>query len=879
MGGTISKKSGSNAAELAARRAAEQRRQEQLRRQAAERRQAEQQRAAAERARSAATQNNARKGLTTGRSNRAGDGFDSVIPGRTSRPVLSNAPAPASTPKTLTNKPAQTPSDREFAALSAREGTRDTLAELGINDGRDLARYAEDLVRDSARAGTETRSVDNQVAHAEIIRAAARTLPAGSEGAELLTDDTFVNALASGAEPFEAATAVEAKALYDETLKPTVQKPLSQWSEHDAERFTDALADAVEDHADNPTLVNQLLALSQGRLERTAEIIGTATEANDYDGDTIEQLAANLSRVGNAAPDDGAATLAHALAAEIDDDSELNKVDDGFKHFIEDGGSDRFRAILNEALEQQGKGEAAEELREDGGGSSIGDRWGDAVSAVTDVVANQTHWALSGANAVYQAGGDALRGQLGRTLDVVDRGLAAVQDHGPSWAQGAAGVGRRGVDGARAGLEFHNRAQEALGGAVVAGGTGAVRAVGGAVADPVGTAKDGVELARQLHEAAKISEQIDSLGAGDSVKLSATVGGSVLGISGELTGDITVKRNDDGSFTVRADGTVGIGAESTGGAGASYTAEGQAQGGVAFEFNLDSTDDATTAVRTLMGVGAGGAAGLLEGTHDGFRPDPALLKENLVAVEVHGGGALELAASAGVEVGPELSAQLRASNTGRARLVLEPEPTFELSAEVNVAGTASASATGAGSPISAGADVTAEASVRVKQSFPIEGLELDALDFVTNPLGVASQLKDHVLETGTTEVTVKAGASGTVGVNGKKGGGGVDTTVTLTAPTGTLNDTISELIDGDFSAAQRTLAENDEVRVKVETNGRVRTQVGAEVEAGDGVDSIELGFTATRTDVSDYEVYEGTWGEASTYVLGAFDDFREAIRG
>ncbi|MGV3624007.1 MAG: hypothetical protein ACO1OB_24530, partial [Archangium sp.] len=135
MGGSISKKSGSSsnaAAELAARRAAEQRRQELIRRQAEERaREARARAAAAERARTAAVQLNARKGLTVGKSNRAGDGFDSVIPSR--RPSLSGAPtlsqkSPATAPKTLTNATpktltAPTAADRQFAELQRREGT------------------------------------------------------------------------------------------------------------------------------------------------------------------------------------------------------------------------------------------------------------------------------------------------------------------------------------------------------------------------------------------------------------------------------------------------------------------------------------------------------------------------------------------------------------------------------------------------------------------------------------------------------------------------------------------------------------------------------------------------------------------------------------
>ncbi|MGV3619702.1 MAG: hypothetical protein ACO1OB_02735, partial [Archangium sp.] len=749
-------------------------------------------------------------------------------------------------------------------------------AELGITSSRDLARYAQDVVRDAGNAEANPNSVDNEVAHAEIIRAAAGTLPQGSEGAELLTDDTFVNALAAGSTPFEAATAVEAKEIYDETLKPTVEKPLSQWSPEDAENFTGALADAVEENSDNPTLVNQLLALSQGRLERTAEIIGTATEGNDYDGDTVEQLAANLSRVGNAAPEDGALLLAAALASQIDDDSELNKVDDGFKHAIEDGVSDRFRSMLNGALVEQGKNEAAEELREDGGGSSVGDRWGDAIHAVTEAAANQTEWALSGANAVYQAGGDALRGGLGRTLDVVDRGLAAVEAHGPSWARGAAGAGRRGVDGARAGLEFHNQLQETFGSGVVSAGTGAVRAAGGAIADPVGTHNAIVDGVRELYEATKLSEQIESLQPGDSVSFSGTVGGSGVNISAEATGEITVSRNDDGTYSVHADGTVGVGAESTGGAGAGYTVEGQVQAGIAADFELGSSADAATAVRSLLG-NAGALQGLLEGSTDALTPDFELLKDSVTAVEVHGGAALDLAASLGVDLGPELEGQFSASNTATARIVLRPEPAFEASVEVEVSGGASATSGLAG--VNAGAG----ASVNITQSFPIEGIALNPIRYLADPIGAARELRDHVINEGTTTVTVGTSRSGGASVGSGAAGVSGDATlaaeISFSAPTGVLTETISALVRGNFSEAHRALSASDEVTVNVSTSAEATTTVGGTYAGGDGSNSYELGLEATRTAVSEQEVYSGTYAETSDRVLAAFETVRDAIAG
>ncbi|HZN92641.1 MAG TPA: hypothetical protein VFB81_08040, partial [Myxococcales bacterium] len=159
----------------------------------------------------------------------------------------------------------------------------------------------------------------------------------------------------------------EARDIYEDELSHVVDKPREEWNHADAARYTDAVASQVEAHRDDPELVNSLLTLAGPELERSAQLLGDGTEEK-FDREPVEALASNFSRIGNAAPPETAARLAYGVASKIDDDSELNYVDDGFGHYADRTGQGGFRDLVAAALDSQGKGEARDELLQDGAG-------------------------------------------------------------------------------------------------------------------------------------------------------------------------------------------------------------------------------------------------------------------------------------------------------------------------------------------------------------------------------------------------------------------------------------------------------------------------------------------------------------------------------
>jgi hypothetical protein len=349
--------------------------------------------------------------------------------------------------------------NRDFAQLKQDPAKAKTLSELNIRDGKDLRSFGQKLASqaegDLAKDALNLKGVKDKEALASIVQASGNTLT--GKARETLGDTLFARQVANGQDPQKAANlqGVDlAVAAFNSELKGVVNKPVSEWTEADANKFTGALADQVEKHQDDPEAVESLMTLSGEQLKRSAELVGQGTEEKGS-SEEMKGLTANLSRIGTAAPERAAAQLAIGIANEIPEDSEQNFVDDGFGQFIEDGGSSRFRDTIAAALQQQGKEEAAEELIETGGGSGLDDIAGDVLDSIKDAGEFLLDKAGDAASAAYNFVseqvigrlGDAIRNAAADALNIDDQ-IAKLQSPGDSF------VAKAGVEGSLFGVEL-----------------------------------------------------------------------------------------------------------------------------------------------------------------------------------------------------------------------------------------------------------------------------------------------------------------------------------------------------------------------------------------------------------------------------------------
>jgi hypothetical protein len=349
--------------------------------------------------------------------------------------------------------------NRDFAKLKQDPVKAKALEELNIRDGRQLRQFGQGLARQAeggeGAQGVNLKGVKDKEALASIIQSSGNTLE--TKAKETLGNELFAKQVASGQDPNKAANlkgADLAVAAFNNELKGVVDKPVSEWTEADANQYTAALADQVEKYKGDPEAVESLMTLSGEQLKRSAEIIGRGTEEKGSKDD-IKGLANNLSRIGTAAPPRAAAQLAIGIANEIPEDSEQNYVDDGFGQFIENGGSAKFRDTIAAALQQQGKEDAAEELVEKGGGSGLGDIAGDVLDSLKDAGdflldkagdAAGAAWSFVSEQVVGRLG-DAIRNAAANALNIDDQ-IAQLKSPGDSF------VAKAGVEGTLFGAQL-----------------------------------------------------------------------------------------------------------------------------------------------------------------------------------------------------------------------------------------------------------------------------------------------------------------------------------------------------------------------------------------------------------------------------------------
>ncbi|MEW5742395.1 MAG: hypothetical protein AB1938_25990 [Myxococcota bacterium] len=490
-------------------------------------------------------------------------------------------------------------------------------------------------------------------------RAAFDKLQLGGTAKAMLNSDVAASKAEKEKTPGELASEVYAK-----ELGPTVQKPLSEWTHADAQKFTDALASAAEENPD-PAFVRSLMTLSQGRLERSAELLGAATEEK-FDREEVEGIASNLARLAEVAPEDAAGRLAFGVAEKIDDDSELNYVDDGLDHFLD--GNSKFRGLLAGALEAQGKNEAKDELLNQNKGvlDSIYDN---TIGRAVDVGEFFGDLASDAAGAAWDFGGNV----VGAVVDGGERLIGAAADFAIDTAKGTISVigdaASMTLDAVKEGVQW--------------------------------AAEKGLELAGPLLDKArdmfkdavtgalKIDEKIDRLQPGDTFN----VGGGVevtAGVDVEVSADLQVKRNEDGSFTVSAgvDGKLGLEAL----AGANVGAGGK------LEFRAANAEEAKKLAESLAMAGAAAAATTTP-PFSAVAPllapsssDLGFMKDHLSAIE------LSASVSAGVDAsleagGVKLSAGAAAEGEVAYRIEFNEDGTKDLVRKQTIEGSVSGDAT------------------------------------------------------------------------------------------------------------------------------------------------------------------------------------------
>ncbi len=598
----------------------------------------------------------------------------------------------------------------------------------------------------------------------------------------------------------EPTTAQRAGELYEE-ISGTVGKPPAEWNEGDAARYTEALAEQIEAHKDDPELVRSLMTLAGKELQRSAEILGRASEDDDLNDEDVESLAANVSRIGNAAPEDAAQKLAYAVAQQVPEDSEQNQFDDGFGHFIDDGGDPHFRDLVAAALLDQGKPDAAEELVEKHGGSSIGDFLGDSLGAIGGLFEGVTEVAGD----AIDFGGDV----VGAVVDGGTRLIGAAGDFAIDAAQGT--------------LEFAGDVAELTAEAVEEGIRFAAEQ-GLKLAGPI------VEKARDLIQNAvldglNIEEKINTLGPGDTL----SIGGSVnvtAGIDVGVEADLQVKANEDGTYTVSGEVAADLGVKLFGG--------GTLGAGGKVEFTFPNKEAAVRGAETLALAGAGAAAALtppFQAVAPLLLPggdDLQHLTSNISAIELSADAAASVEAelglgstTAGAEAGVEAGVTYR--------LELEDGKPTALVRQQKLEGTVGAGLSAdlfANSGVAGSLDLAqaeAEASLTVSTRIPLPddlgdvGDILQAGAFIADVTGGLSNLLPNAETSIEGSVSVSGGGTPSVGAE-----------VTFEAPDVELTDGLaiaSELVQGHFSEALRNLPD-------VTISGNTYTETGFEVDGG-----------------------------------------------
>ena len=560
--------------------------------------------------------------------------------------------------------------DRDYAQLRASPDKARALEQLGIEDGRDLRGFGERLANQAEGRGTRGQDVDlsrvkDKEALGSILQASGNTLPEADK--KKLADPVFARAVSDGMDVRKAAN-LQGTDLATEVYRQSVQpgpndKAIKDWDAGDAKAFTDKLATQAEKYKNDPDAVRGLMTLSGPQLERSTQLLGDNARDKVGDKDDVKGLTANLSRLGNAAPEDASARLAYAVAREIPNSREQHSVDDGFGEFADQSGASGFRDMVAGALEAQDKGKGSRGLTEKGGGGVSGflaDRKDDVTNLARGARDAFSHIAKEAPGKAWDF--------VNKAADVVGDGIKGAGD---TVGKVTDPINRLIPDPLKPALNMTPA------GAVL-GAADTLRSVGQ-------TVKDGPETLKTLATVTQYRKAIDELGPNDTHTLHAGANAEVSGIRGAAEGNIAIRRDPDKDgkpqYTVSVDGQLGLGVGGKLGKGSEV--EGSLMGNVGgkVELKFNSAEEAKHAVDAMMATAATaavasstGAAAPLTGaaahqlTKRVFGADAsdlADMKKNVSAITVQGNVAGELSGAVPGLKDLELSGNAKLQNAVR----------------------------------------------------------------------------------------------------------------------------------------------------------------------------------------------------------------------
>jgi hypothetical protein len=360
-----------------------------------------------------------------------------------------------------------------------------------------------------------------------------------------------------------------------------------------------------------------------------------------------------------------------------------------------------------------------------------------------------------------------------------------------------------------------------------------------------------------------IGRQVNQLGPGDTYTLGAGVSATAE-VAVEAAGEISVTRNDDGTYTVAG------GANAAVGIGLTDDIDGTIGAGVKVEYSFDNPQDAARAAEILAksaasaAIAGSGPGAALVGVLPGVRPsaeDLQFLGQNISALELSG----EAAASLGVELPVNIghltpAAGIEATAGQTARIEFQNGQPSALVFQNSLGATGSAQSgllnsqfPGLIPPTSAGASF--DASVTLETRIPLDNLNLNLNpgDLLRDPVGT---LRGNLRNLPEPQYTLKGSIDVGYEHNGQQGGFTTELSAQITPAELARSGFVGQLLSGNFQGALGSLNNNTTVSL---TGG---TYQDHGIDTGVSATFAGANFQAERRDLTPGNPIEGHPREA-----------------
>jgi hypothetical protein len=411
----------------------------------------------------------------------------------------------------------------------------------------------------------------------------------------------------------------------------------------------------------------------------------------------------------------------------------------------------------------------------------------------------------------------------------------------------------------------------------------------------------GREVASSVANQLDARQQIGALAhEGDTVTygLSASAQAEVRG---EASGQVQVTRREEGGrpfYEVQVSGEAGLGVVGelgahAGIASASAEANAMLRAGGAVTLRFDSPDEAARAVQIVARQAGQAAIAATPGVGTVAAPliapsadDMQFMASHATGIDLSGGLSGQDGGSLGVGldrrghaqlagIGADLGAGARMGmhldfpRAGQpARLTVYAEGTLQGGANAGFGLRVGEGEDARGGRLGVGANAEGQLRARIEQRFDLpRGVDLAALE--RDPAGTLASIRDEVLRTAETRVTLSGeGAARATGA----GGAGAGFEVTLRGRTEELGRAVSRFAQGDVQGGLRGLGRDVEVEAKTERARTTGFRIAPEISAfGVGVG---VGVVAERTNRQPIAQYRGRAGETADWLarqLGQVD--------